>query len=63
MSVRFLLDENMESQVYHRLDTYGYQVEFVGDVPTLGLGATDDEIVVYSVSEFTGIQYGLAVSP
>lgn len=48
MAVTFLLDENMEPQVYHRLDAYGHSVESLEDVPELGLGATDSEIVTYS---------------
>lgn len=48
MAVKFLLDENMEPQVGHRLDAYGHPVESIEDVPALGLGATDTEIVTYS---------------
>lgn len=48
MAVKFLLDENMEPKVEHRLDAFGHPVESIGDVPALGSGATDAEIVTYS---------------
>lgn len=51
MAVAFLLDENMEPQVSERLDAYGYDVEHVGDIPALGLGAPDPEIAAYSRQE------------
>lgn len=51
MSVRFPLDENMEPQLRHKLDAYGYDVEHVGDVAELDLGTTDDQIVRYSARE------------
>lgn len=48
MAVTFLLDENIEPQVSHRLDAYGHPAESIEDVRELGLGATDTEIVSYS---------------
>lgn len=48
MAVKFLLDENMEPKVEHRLDAFGHPAESIGDVPALGSGATDAEIVTYS---------------
>ncbi|MFB6180204.1 MAG: DUF5615 family PIN-like protein [Halorientalis sp.] len=50
MAVRFLLDENIEQQVLHRLEKYGYDVEHVEFVTELGKGATDTDIAQYSLA-------------
>lgn len=49
MTVRFLLDENIEQQVYYRLEKYGYDVEHVAFVAELGTGSTDKQITEYSL--------------
>lgn len=48
MTVRFLLDENVEHRVRHRLDKYGYDVEHVEFVAGLGKGSADTTIAEYS---------------
>jgi predicted nuclease of predicted toxin-antitoxin system len=48
MAYRFVLDETLEHDVYHRLVNYGHDVEHVDFVPGLGKGANDDPIAQYS---------------
>lgn len=48
MVYRLLLDENVEHEVYHRLENYGHDVEHVDFVPELGKGTTDRSIARYS---------------
>ena len=49
MAYRFVLDENVEHDVYHRLENYGHDVEHVDFVPGLGKGINDDPIAQYSL--------------
>lgn len=49
MPYRLVLDENVEHDVYHRLENYGHDVEHVDFVPKLGKGADDDPIAQYSL--------------
>ena len=49
MAYRLLLDENVEREVYHRLDSYGHDVEHVDFSPELGKGASDDDLADYSI--------------
>jgi len=51
VSHRFLLDENVEHEVGHRLEHYGHDVEHVDFVPGLGKGSDDDAIGSYSRAE------------
>lgn len=48
MGYRILADEHVEPSTRGYLRQLGHDVEWVGDVPELGLGASDDEILVYS---------------
>jgi len=48
MSVKFLLDENVEHEVLHRLEKYDYTVEHVELHPDLGKGTEDTSIAVFS---------------
>jgi len=48
MTYRLVLDENVEHEVYHRLENCGHDVEHVGDVSSLGKGAGDQSIAAYS---------------
>ena len=41
MVYRLILDENVEHEVFHRLDNYGHDVEHVDFVPELGKGTAD----------------------
>jgi predicted nuclease of predicted toxin-antitoxin system len=50
MPYRLVLDENVEHDVYHRLENYGHDVEHVDFVPELGKGANDDPIAQYSLN-------------
>jgi len=43
-----VLDENMEREVQHRLDSYGHEVVHVNDVDGLGKGTNDRTIADYS---------------
>lgn len=45
---RLLIDENVEHEVYHRLDNFGHDVEHVEFVDELGKGAPDRELAAYS---------------
>jgi predicted nuclease of predicted toxin-antitoxin system len=49
MPYQLVLDENVEHDVYHRLENYGHDVEHVDFVPDLGKGANDDPIAQYSL--------------
>lgn len=51
MAVEFLLDENIEYQVLHRLENRGYTVEHVDFVTALGKGATDRSVAEFSLTE------------
>lgn len=48
MGYRLIADENVEPATRQYLATLGHDVEWVGDVPELGFGATDSEIAAYS---------------
>ena len=48
MPVKFLLDENVEHEVLHRLEKYGYTVEHVELHPELGKGTEDTPIAAFS---------------
>jgi hypothetical protein len=48
MTYRLILDENIEHEVYHRLDNYGHDVEHVDFVSALGKGTGDYPIAQYS---------------
>lgn len=49
MVYRLILDENVEHEVFHRLDNYGHDVEHVDSVPELGKGTADYSITQYSL--------------
>ena len=49
MVYRLILDENVEHEVYHRLDNYGHDVEHVDFVAALGKGTADNPIARYSL--------------
>jgi len=49
MGYRLVLDENVEHEVFHRLENYGHDVEHVDFVPELGKGTADRSIARYSV--------------
>lgn len=51
MAVEFLLDENIEHQVLHRLVHRGYTVEHVDFIAELGKGATDRSVADFSLDE------------
>ena len=44
MAYRLILDENVEHEVFHRLENYGHDVEHVDFVPDLGKGTADHPI-------------------
>jgi predicted nuclease of predicted toxin-antitoxin system len=46
---RLILDENVEHEVFHRLDNYGHDVKHVDFVPELGKGTADHPIAQYSL--------------
>lgn len=48
MAYRLILDENVEHEVYHRLENYGHDVEHVDFVSELGKGTNDYPIAHYS---------------
>ncbi|QPV61877.1 DUF5615 family PIN-like protein [Halosimplex litoreum] len=48
MTYRLLADENVEKAAIRYLRKLGHDVEWIGDVPELGLGATDDDIATYA---------------
>ena len=47
MEYRILADENVEQATINYLRKLGHDVEWIGDVNGLGLGADDEEITVY----------------
>ena len=49
MVYRLILDENVEHEVFHRLENYGHDVEHVDFVPELGKGTADHPIARYSL--------------
>ncbi|WP_318570649.1 DUF5615 family PIN-like protein [Salinigranum marinum] len=49
MAYRLILDENVEREVFHRLENYGHDVEHVDFVPELGKGTADHPIAQYSL--------------
>jgi len=49
MVYRLILDENVEHEVFHRLENYGHDVEHVDFVSELGKGAADHPIAQYSL--------------
>lgn len=51
MSYRFLLDENVEHEIGHRLANYGHNVEHVDFIAELGKGTNDHDIGEYSIEE------------
>lgn len=48
MVYRLVLDENVEHEVYHRLENYGHNVKHVDFVSNLGKGVDDQSIADYS---------------
>ena len=48
MAVTFLLDENIEHEVLHRLEKYGYDTVHVEREPDLGKGTTDTTLAEFS---------------
>lgn len=48
MGYRMLADENVERATIHYLRKLGHDVEWIGDVPELGLGADDESIAAYA---------------
>jgi len=48
MVYRLILDENVEHEVFHRLENYGHDVEHVDLVSELGKGTDDYPIAQYS---------------
>jgi predicted nuclease of predicted toxin-antitoxin system len=48
MAVTFLLDENVEHEVLHRLNKLGHSAEHVELHPEFGKGASDTHIADYS---------------
>lgn len=49
MAAQFLLDENIEHEVLHRLEKRGYEVEHVEFHPELGKGTNDTPIAEFSL--------------
>lgn len=49
MSYRLLLDENVEHEVFHRLESKYHDIEHVDFVPTLEKGTSDEMLAQYSV--------------
>ena len=49
MAYRLILDENVEHEVFHRLENYSHDVEHVDFVPELGKGTSDRPIAKYSL--------------
>lgn len=47
---RLVLDENVEHEVFHRLENYGHDVEHADFVSELGKGAGDLTIAAYSLA-------------
>ena len=51
MVLRLILDENVEHEVFHRLENYGHDVEHVDFVPELGKGTADHHIAQHSLDD------------
>ena len=49
--MRFLLDENIEHEVYHRLENYGHDLLHVKVSDELNKGDTDERLAAVSRSE------------
>jgi predicted nuclease of predicted toxin-antitoxin system len=49
--MRLLLDENLEHEVYHRLESYGHDVRHVEVSDGLEKGLTDPDIAIVSLDE------------
>jgi predicted nuclease of predicted toxin-antitoxin system len=49
MAYRLVLDENVEHEVFHRLENYGHDVEHVDFVAELGKGTADHPLARYSL--------------
>jgi predicted nuclease of predicted toxin-antitoxin system len=49
MGVKFLLDENLEHEVLHRLETLGYEAAHVERHRELGKGSEDASIAEFSL--------------
>jgi predicted nuclease of predicted toxin-antitoxin system len=49
MSVKFLLDENIEHEVLHRLEKFGYTTQHIEFHPELGKGTDDAPIATFSL--------------
>lgn len=49
MTYRIIADENVEPHTRRYLDQLGHDIEWVGDVPELGLSVTDEDIAAYSL--------------
>ncbi|MDZ7731268.1 MAG: DUF5615 family PIN-like protein [Natrialbaceae archaeon] len=49
MAYRFILDENVEHEVLHRLENYGHDVDHMDFVSDLGKGSADQPIARYSL--------------
>lgn len=48
MTFRLLLDENLEHELRHRLESLGHDVEHVDEASELGKGAEDQTIARYA---------------
>ena len=48
MGYRLVADENIERATVHYLRKLGHDVDWVGDIPELGLGVEDHKIVAYA---------------
>ena len=48
MTYRVLADENVERATISYLRKLGHDIEWIGDVPELGVGATDEAIAAYA---------------
>lgn len=48
MAYRLILDENVEHEVFHRLENYGHDVEHVDFVTEFEEGTADHPIARYS---------------
>lgn len=51
MGYRIVADENVEPATRRHLDARGHDIEWVGDVSSLGLGVADEKIVAYANRE------------
>jgi predicted nuclease of predicted toxin-antitoxin system len=48
MNYRILADENVEPATRNYLQKLEHDVQWIGDIPSLGLGASDYDIAAYS---------------